>query len=390
MAEVSNDLVQLRCVGQIDAVAKADWDALEHGASPFLRYGFLRALERSGSIGPGTGWHPVYFLAERHEVPKPRLVGAVAAFIKSHSYGEYIFDWAWASAAERAGISYYPKLVVAAPVTPAAGNRILIAADADTDAVTEVLAAGVLDFADRAECSSVHWLFTTEDEQRRLASAGYRARASFQFHWHNRGYESFEDFTRALTSRKRKQVRRERRRVREYLQGIEFVRGDQVSASQLQALDEFYRRTTDNHCAVDYLRPGFFQALAEELPEVFVLACARCEGELIAGALYLETPGALYGRYWGCAQPREFLHFELACYAGIERCIERMIPRFEAGAQGEHKLLRGFVPSPTYSSHWIRDHRLAAPVYEFLKFEAREVTQRMAQLSQYGPYKCEL
>lgn len=384
--------LRVRCVPSIDQVDRAAWDALEHGPSPFLSYGFLRALEVSGSIGKGTGWLPLYVLAETDPDEtgpiSQTLIGAVAAFVKSHSYGEYIFDWSWAGAARRAGIEYYPKLVVAAPMTPATGRRLLLHPDVDPDHATRALVAGVQEVAELAECSSVHWLFCTAEERERLSALGFAPRLTFQFHWHNRGYASYEDFLARLTSRKRKQMRKERRRALEALDGpVGFVPGRDLDPQQLAALDRYYRATVYAHGGIDYLQPGFFEALARELPDTMLFAQARMRGSLVAGALFLETDQGLYGRYWGCDEDIELLHFETAYYAGVERCIERGIPLFEAGAQGEHKLLRGFLPSPTHSCHWIRHPGMHAAISEAVAGEARATRQRMGWLAAHGPYR---
>jgi predicted N-acyltransferase len=387
--------LRIRCVTSIEEVDRSAWDALEHGPSPFLSYGFLRALEVSGSIGQGTGWHPFYLLAEidpgsSGSTTSSTLIGAVPAFVKSHSYGEYIFDWSWASAAQRSGIPYYPKLVVAAPVTPATGTRLLLRPDADPAHVTAALVAGVRELADQTGCSSVHWLFCTATEQKRLEELGFASRLTFQFHWHNQGYGSYEDFLATLASRKRKQLRKERRRAQEALDGpIEFVPGGALSEEQLAALDRYYRATVYAHGGADYLQPGFFHALAQELPDTMLFAQARQRQRLVAGALFFETAHGLYGRYWGCDQNIEFLHFETAYYAGIERCIARGIPLFEAGAQGEHKLLRGFLPSPTYSSHWMRHPGLHQAISDLTARESQAMDERMAWLAEHGPYKHE-
>jgi uncharacterized protein len=395
--------LRVRCVTSLDEVDRSAWDALEHGPSPFLSYGFLRALEVSGSIGQGTGWHPFYLLAEVDPESQVKnagqndgsttsspLIGAVPAFVKSHSYGEYIFDWSWASAAQRAGLAYYPKLVCAAPVTPATGQRLLLRPGADAEYVTAALVAGVRELADQAQCSSVHWLFCTAEEQQRLERLGFASRLTFQFHWHNRGYGSYEDFLAALASRKRKQLRKERRRAQEALDGpIEFVPGRELGEEQLAALDRYYRATVYAHGGADYLQPGFFHALAQELPDTMLFAQARRRRRLVAGALFFETAQGLYGRYWGCDENIEFLHFETAYYAGIERCIARGIPLFEAGAQGEHKLLRGFLPSPTYSSHWMRHPGLHQAICDLTVREARAVNERMGWLAEHGPFKHE-
>lgn len=390
--------LRIRCVTSIEEVDRSAWDALEHGPSPFLSYGFLRALEVSGSIGQGTGWHPFYLLAEVDpeatrggkggSTPLKTLIGGVPAFVKSHSYGEYIFDWSWAGAAQRSGIAYYPKLIVAAPLTPATGRRVLLAPHVDPDHVTAALAAAVRELAEQTECSSVHWLFCTAEEQRRLTALGFAPRMTFQFHWHNRGYGSYEDFLSQLMSRKRKQLRKERRRALESLDGpVEFIPARALQEEQLAALDRYYRSTVHAHGGMDYLQPGFFHALAQELPDTMLFAQARRRKRLVAGALFLETAQGLYGRYWGADQNVEFLHFETAYYAGIERCIARGIPLFEAGAQGEHKLLRGFMPSLTYSCHWMRHPGLHDAITDFVVREAEAVEERIGWLAEHGPYK---
>jgi predicted N-acyltransferase len=383
--------IEVRVVGELAAVDPAAWDALHHGASPFLKYGFLRALEDSGSIDratvpqrPGThsGWTSLYILAERGGA----LVGGVAAFIKAHSYGEYIFDWGWANAANRAGIAYYPKLVVAAPLTPATGPRLLVAEGSGPD-VYEALIAAVRAVADDAGCSSIHWLFCTRDEQEQLARSDFFGRTSLQFHWKNRNYANFDGFLGELKSRKRKQLRKERQRAQAAMERLSWVSGRDATREQLDDLDRFYRNTTEHHGGQDYLRPGFFHRLAQTLPDEMQIVEVIARGQRIAGALFLETPQALYGRYWGATERVDLLHFETAYYAGIERAIEHRLPLFEAGAQGEHKLLRGFEPSATYSAHWIRHPGLAAAVCEYTERERRAKVAELAELAKYGPYR---
>ncbi|MEO8550937.1 MAG: peptidogalycan biosysnthesis protein [Kofleriaceae bacterium] len=383
----SAEKLAIRLVGSVKDLDPAAWDALDHGPSPFLRHGFLRALEESGSIDPSTqrrqrsGWGSIYILAERGG----RLVGAVPAFLKSHSYGEYIFDWGWANAAARAGIEYYPKLVIAAPITPATGNRILLAPDAGPEIVSG-LVAGVRAIADDAECSSIHWLFCTAAEQRLLVDHGFFGRTTMQFHWKNRGYASFDAFLAELKSRKRKQLRKEHERARAAVDTIEWKRGDELSETELAELDRFYRHTTDNHGGQDYLKPGFFEKCAKYVAEMRMVQ-VTAEGKHIAGALFFETPQALYGRYWGADAHVDLLHFETAYYAGIERAIAQQLPLFEAGAQGEHKLTRGFEPSATYSAHWIRHPGLSAAIEEHCARERIAMVDHLAELAKAGPYR---
>jgi predicted N-acyltransferase len=385
----SSTKIVVRAVASVAELDAAAWDGLDHGASPFLRHGFLRALEDSGSIDAASarkrrsGWSGVYLLAEQ----AGRLVGAVPAFLKDHSYGEYIFDWGWASAAQRAGLRYYPKLVIAAPATPATGHRMLIAPGAEVDAVRAALIAAVRAVADDTECSSIHWLFCTRDEQAALAGAGFFPRASMQFHWHNRDYRTFDDFLAQLKSRKRKQLRKERERARAAIERLAWVPGSELDPERLDDLDRFYRNTTDQHGGRDYLRPGFFHALARHLPEAMRMVEVIAGGKRVAGALFLETDRALYGRYWGADVHLDLLHFETAYYAGIERAIERQLPLFEAGAQGEHKLLRGFDPAPTYSAHWIRHPGLSAAIEDYTQREAAAVADQIAEAAKFGPYR---
>jgi predicted N-acyltransferase len=241
--------------------------------------------------------------------------------------------------------------------------------------------------AEERGCNSIHWLFVTEDEAATLERCGFARRSSYQFHWHNAGYEDFDAFLAALTSRKRKQIRKERRRAREAVDAVRFVPGSELEPAQIEALARFYRRTTNLYGGRQYLRPSFFPDLVELAPErVRFLEAARA-GEAVAGALFFETEAGLYGRYWGCDEEIEYLHFEAAYYAGIERCIERGLPLFEAGAQGEHKLLRGFMPATCHSAHWMRHPGLDRGIRDFLREEAKAVDQQVRRLADYGPFR---
>jgi uncharacterized protein len=375
-------VIQVRVVRHIAEADAASWDALDHGGCPFVRHGFLAALEETGSIGREAGWEPRYLLAERGGA----LVGAVAAFVKTHSFGEFIFDWEWAHASQRAGLDYYPKLVVAAPLTPATGPRLLRApglSPADRREVGAALVDAVERVAEEEECSSLHFLFVTREERDLLADLGLAPRASFQFHWHNRGYGAFDDYLARMSSRRRKQVRKERSRARAAVDAVEFVPGASLTRADLRDLDRFYRINVAAHGGAAYLEPGFFAALVRHLPDAVLMARALRGGRAIAGALFLETDKALYGRYWGAVEDVPLLHFEVTCYLGIERCIERGTPLFEAGAQGSHKLLRGFEPSPTHSVHRMYHPGLDRAVRQFLREEALH----MARLSRLEPFK---
>jgi uncharacterized protein len=269
------------------------------------------------------------------------------------------------------------------------GPRLLLAPGADAELLTEALAGAVRELADQAGCSSIHWLFCTAAEQARLAGLGFTARASFQFHWHNRGYQRWDDFLGALASRKRKQLRKERAKVAAAIDGLRWRGAADLDTAALDDLDRWYRSTTDQHGGRDYLRPGFFHRLAETMPAEVLVAEVGVGGRPAAGALFLETEAALFGRYWGTDTSIELLHFETAYYAGIDRCIARGTPRFEAGAQGEHKLVRGFLPCPTYSAHWLRHPGLRAAVDDYLPREALAVAEQMRELAALGPYRAD-
>ena len=399
LADVNLTLSERRSLEGVDS---ASWDGLDHGPSPFLEWGFLRALERSGSVGADAGWDPHYLLVhgpspaaqratpDQGGQPARVLLGAVAAYVKDHSYGEYIFDFHWARASMRSGIAYYPKLVIAAPATPATGRRILLHPGLDAAgraAVRTRLIEAVRELADERECSSIHWLFVTRDERDALVEAGFAARGSYQFHWHNRGYADFDAFLAQLTSRKRKQIRKERRRAQAAVDRIQFVPGGELTPEQITALDRFYRRTTNLYGGRQYLRPGFFDALVELAPDRVRFLEATKADVAVAGALFLETEGGLYGRYWGCDEDYEFLHFDTCYYQGIDYCIAHGLSRFDSGAQGEHKLLRGFLPVVCHSVHWLRHPGLDRGVREFLREEAMAVDHHVRRLAEYGPYR---
>lgn len=372
----------------IAGVDPAAWDALDHGGSPFLRHGFLRALEESRSIGRRAGWDPRYLVVEEGGAVR----AALAAFVKRHSYGEFIFDWEWARASERAGIRYYPKLVVAAPMSPATGPRLLFHPGLD-EAGRRAAAASLVDAARRLAidegCSGLHFLFVSAGERDLLAELGLAPRASFQFHWHAGGERDFAGFLARMSSRRRKQARKERERARAAVDAIEWVKGDELTAGDLADIDRFYRDNVDAHYGTAYLEPGFFELCARYLPDQVLLARARKDGRTVAGAFFLESERALYGRYWGAEQPIPLLHFELCVWLPIERAIARGLAVYEAGAQGGHKLLRGLEPSATHSCHLLFHPGLDRAIRAFLIEEERAVAARMEELAALGPFKDE-
>jgi len=351
-----------------------DWGRLTRGSSPFVEFRFLASLEESESVGPGTGWIPRYVLAWTDG----RLVGALPAWLKSHSYGEYIFDWAWADGAARAGIPYYPKAVVAVPFTPASGRRILLSEDAPPE-TAKFLVQSLIDDAEEHRLSSVHWLFTHPDEQGLLESQGHILRETVQFHWRNRDWADFDDYLGSMRGKRRREIRRERRRLCDSGCSVEMMAGPDLGDIEWEAIDRFYRDTAARKGAHPYLSDSFFPTLRERFPEAVRFAAARHEGQLVGGALFFERGDALYGRYWGCDSLHRHLHFETCFYTPIAYCIERGLQLYEAGAQGQHKLPRGFTPVAVHSAHWIADERLRGAVEDFCASEM-DHTRRVLQL----------
>ena len=361
--------VTARVIERIAEVPAADWDACAGGGNPFVGHAFLDALERSGSVGAEAGWLPQHLLIEDGD---GRLLGAAPMYLKNQSFGEYVFDHNWAHAFERAGGDYYPKLQVAAPFTPVTGPRLL----ARAAEVQKALIATMETMAERLGVSSVHVTFPTEAEWRLLGEAGWLRRLGLQYHWHNRGYASFDDFLGALISRKRKAIRKERREVVQQGITLSAVHGGEVTPRQWDAFYRFYSATYDRKWGYPYLTRGLFDILSETMGEQVVLVLAEADGRTVAGALNFKGDDALYGRNWGAAGHMRFLHFEACYYQAIEYAIRHGLARVEAGTQGPHKLQRGYLPVATYSAHYIRNKSLRDAVGEYCAHERRAVVVR--------------
>jgi predicted N-acyltransferase len=378
--------VTVKVVPRLAELAAAEWDACAGPDNPFLSHAFLDALETSQSATGETGWLPQHLALEDES---GRLLGAVPLYLKSHSYGEYVFDWGWASAYERAGGRYYPKLQCAVPFTPVTGPRLLLRPEAGPE-IADTLIAAMVALARRHKVSSLHVTFPTQPEWDRLGAAGFLLRAGRQFHWENEGYPSFEAFLDALNARKRKQIRRERRDA--LLGGIEIetVNGSDIRGEHWDAFFRFYRATSDRKWGEAYLTRAFFTLIGERLADRVVLVLARQNGRYIAGALNLVGGDTLYGRNWGCIGEHPFLHFEVCYYRAIDFAIARGLKRVEAGAQGEHKIQRGYLPAPTYSAHWVRDPGFARAVEDFLVRERRAIADEIEHLEEaLSPFKRE-
>ncbi len=369
-------------IGEIDA---AEWDACAGPENPFLCHAFLSALEDSGSVAPDTGWLPQHLVAE---TDAGAIVGVVPAYLKSHSQGEYVFDHGWADAYMKAGGRYYPKLQIAVPFTPATGRRILLKPGIDPDLAIQ-LAGASLTLAQQRRASSVHITFPTEDEWARLGAAGWLPRIGMQYHWTNEGYRSFDDFLEALASRKRKTLRKERREVADSGIKVRAITGSEIREEHWHTFFRYYLDTVDRKWAHAYLNEAFFLRLGETMAEKVVLVIGEANGRMIAGALNLLGTETLYGRNWGADGDYRFLHFEACYYKAIDFAIEHGLKRVEAGAQGTHKIQRGYLPTPTYSLHHIFDPRLAKPVEDALKRERAHMTREIERLMELSPFRKE-
>jgi uncharacterized protein len=353
----------------------AEWNALA-GRQPFVRHEFLSALIETGCASARTGWAPRFLLARRAGA----LVGAMPLFVKAHSYGEYVFDWAWADAHERHGIEYYPKLLSAVPFTPVRGPRLLGREKA-------LLVDAALQLA--RETSSLHVLFPSEEDTAELAARGMLVRRSVQFHWRNHHYADFEDFLRRMTHARRKKIRQERRRVQE--QGITctWLEGRDIERRHWEFFNRCYRKTYAEHRSSPYLSLGFFLRIGETLPQNVCLLVAERGGHPVAASLFLKDETALYGRYWGALEHVPLLHFECCYYQAIEYAIAHGLEVFEGGAQGEHKLWRGLLPVEAASAHWLAHPRFARAVESFLEREGAGIERYVDELCEHSPFKKE-
>jgi predicted N-acyltransferase len=384
-----------RVVTSIAAIDAAAWDACanppgrtmeEAGGerfNPFIAHAFLHALEASGSVGGRSGWTPAHVAVED---ARGRMVAAAPCYLKSHSQGEYVFDHAWADAYERAGGDYYPKLQVAVPFTPVTGRRLLIAADAPEGA-RGVLIGGLRELRKQTKTSSIHVTFPTAEDADRLASAGFLIRTGEQFHFSCNGFSTFDDFLAALASRKRKAIKRERRDALDGEVSIEWLTGASLRSEHWDAFFKFYMHTGSRKWGRPYLTRDFFNWIGKTLADRVLLVMARRAGRYIAGAINFIGDDALYGRNWGAIEDRPFLHFEVCYYQAIDFALSRGLRRIEAGAQGEHKLARGYRPALTYSAHEFADARLSRAIADYLGHERIAVDRAIAHYEEYAPFR---
>ncbi len=379
--------ITVKAISSLAEVSAQAWDACAGTDNPFVRHAFLSALEDSGSATAETGWMAQHMVIEDGV---GGLLAAVPMYLKNHSYGEYVFDWGWADAYERAGGHYYPKLQCSVPFTPATGPRLLISPDSgdalDID-LQRTLCAAMVQLADKLEVSSLHVTFPEQPEWETMGEMGFLQRVGQQFHWQNQGYRTFDDFLGALASRKRKQLRKERQKVADTGLTYQALRGAEITEAHWHAFYRFYRNTVDKKWGSNYLTRSFFPLLSERLGDAVVLIVAEDGDNVVAGALNLVGGDTIYGRNWGCDGHYKFLHFETCYYQAIEFAIRHGLTWVEAGAQGQHKIQRGYLPTPTYSAHWIADDGFRRAVARFLGEEKRALEHEMAALAGHSPYR---
>lgn len=372
----------------LGAVDPDQWNACANPTgdpyNPFLSHAFLHALEESGSATRRTGWMPYHILLED---PAGGLAGCVPMYLKGHSRGEYVFDHGWADAFERAGGSYYPKLQVSVPFTPATGPRLLTKTGPGRDAAEEQLIAAAIEVARRTGVSSLHFTFLPERQWKKLGEHGLLLRNDQQFHWLNQDYKTFDDFLSDLSSRKRKMIRKEREKALSNGIEVEWVTGSDLTEAHWDAFYAFYMDTGQRKWGSPYLTREFFSLINERMPDDTLLIMAKRNGRMIAGALNFIGSEVLFGRNWGAIEHHPFLHFECCYYQAIDFAIARGLKRVEAGAQGEHKLARGYLPTKTYSAHWIENESFAAAVAEYLDRERAHVEHGIEVLSEYSPFR---
>lgn len=382
------EAITVRVVSSLADVDPSAWNACAGNDNPFVGYSFLSALEDSGSATGETGWACQHLIIEDGD---GGYLGVAPVYVKSHSYGEYVFDWGWADAYERAGGHYFPKLLCGVPFTPVTGPRLMVAPNArdQEKEIRDALCAAMLQIANRLELSSIHINFPTKPEWDLIGEMGFLLRQGQQFHWENNGYSTFDDFLASLSSRKRKNIRKERAKVTRTGLNIRALAGDEITERHWDAFYEFYRNTSDRKWGSAYLNRRFFSMLGERCKDNVVLVYAEADGLPVAGALNLAGSETLFGRNWGCAAQFKFLHFEACYYQAMDYAIANGLKRVEAGAQGPHKIQRGYLPSATYSAHWIAEKRFRNAVAQFLEEERQGVEYEMELNAEHSPFRKE-
>ncbi|MGK0290249.1 MAG: putative N-acyltransferase [bacterium] len=375
--------MEIKVFHDLKSISKEEWSQLVKPSYPFHEYDYLLALEEGNCTGTKTGWFPCYITAWENQL----LVGVTFLYIKNHSYGEYIFDWEWANAYSNHKIEYYPKVVSAVPFTPATTHKLLIHPEAHQDKVAEYLIHASLDITKKLNCSSSHFLFIHPDEIHFFQKAGFSIRHSYQYHWKNQNYESFDHFLSHLKGKRRKEILRERKKVFDSNIKIKILTGNQLKREHSHLMYRFYQSTIDKKNAISYLSIEFFEQIFESMRNEIVLFLAESQGKWVAGSINYHKDNHLYGRYWGCVQDFQSLHFELCYYQTIEYAIQHNIQLFEAGAQGEHKIKRGFLPELTYSAHWIEHSGFRPAIQNFIEQEKLSIQEYFHNTQKHHPFK---
>ncbi|MEM8844529.1 MAG: GNAT family N-acetyltransferase [Pseudomonadota bacterium] len=366
----------------ISEIPLDEWNSLAGTTNPFTRYEFLSALETNDCLGQKFGWHP-YHLSVRNS--QQQLVGVCPLYIKTNSYGEFVFDWSWASAYEQARLEYYPKLVCSIPYNPVQGMRLI----SQDIAIKKIMIQQVIKAAEKLKMSGMHWLFTNDEDTTLCRQENLALRLGCQYHWKNQNYSDFDDFISTFISRKRKKVKRERRMVQEQNITFNIVHGHEASEEQITLAQHYYESTFDKKYGIPTLSLEFFKEICTTMGQQLVFIFAVLNSRNIACAITLRSEDTLFGRFWGCEQDFHSLHFETCFYQGIEYCIEHKLQKFEPGAQGEHKISRGFLPTKTWSAHWIANPQFRTPIYSFCEREQEAMQEQCEELLSLSPYRLE-
>ena len=388
---MNHEALQVTVHSSMRDICPVQWDRLNRDRSPFLDHAFLRLLEDTQCVGDETGWYPAIVTVSQGNDDDREVLGGAPVYVKTHSAGEFVFDWSWADAAHRAGISYYPKAVVGVPFTPATGPRLLAKASEDSRRIKALLVQGILEFSRSSGLSSVHFNFLTDEDRDVLEELGLPIRIGVQYHWKNGGngpdrFGCFDDFLAGFRSKRRANIRRERKRLEQ--RGVQTIVkvGDELCDADMERMFRYYRATVQQYFyGRQYLNEAFFLEARRRIPSRLHLVFAAQDGDIFGGACNFLSPQRLFGRYWGCEKEVEFAHFEVCIYRPVRWCIDHELEAFEPGAGGEHKYERGFCPTPTYSAHILFDSRLQSAVDAFVRDEAGAVTEHIARLVQESP-----
>ncbi len=376
--------MEIQLHDSLSAIDKNAWNALNQDDSPFLLYEFLHALETTACLGENHGWYPRYFILIDE---KQNLLAACATYIKTNSYGEFVFDWNWADAYAEQGLQYYPKLVVGIPYTPATGQRILVHPEQNYEYFSNILISAITKFAKETNLTGIHWLFTNERDTASLEKKGLQLRLGCQYHWFNNNYQTFDDFLAECTSKRRKTIRRERRSISDQRLRLETRSGDSLTLDEWHSACDFYSSTFHRKWGEASLNQAFFEIAGSTIGDRFVIIFAYYEDKPVACSIMLKSNHTLYGRYWGCNQQFQNLHFEACYYQGIEYCIRNQLKCFEPGAQGEHKIPRGFKPTKTWSAHRLFHSGFNNAIAHYLKQERQVLEERCEELHELLPFR---